>query len=210
MDGARYARAPVAALVLALLAGCATPPSNFYVLSPLPETARHSAGGGRLALGLGPVVFPQFLDRAQIVARDGTNRLSLDEFHRWGGSLQDDFLRVWGENLVTLLDTPRILAFPSEVRTPLDFRILATVLGFEGTLGGAAVLKVRWVVLDGQGDRVLAVREDRYASPLPQGGGQEALVAAMSACLGVFSRDVADVVRGLPKPVPLAGAVETL
>ena len=212
MKGSRYARASVTVLALALLAGCATPPSHFYVLTPMPEAAGRAAGmsGGRLALGLGPVTFPQFLDRPQIVARDGANRLALDEFHRWGGSLQDDFLRVWGENLGTLLDTSRILVFPAELRTPLDFRILATVLAFEGTPDREAALKVRWVVQDGQGDRVLAVREDRYASPLRQGGGEEALVAAMSECLGAFSRDVADVVRGLPKPVPLPGAVESL
>jgi uncharacterized lipoprotein YmbA len=212
MTGARHARALVAALTLALTPGCATPPSSFYVLTPMPGAAGRASGigGGRLAVGLGPVTFPQFLDRPQIVAREGTNRLSLDELHRWGGSLQDEFLRVWSENLAVLLETSRILVFPSEVRAPVDFRILATVLGFEGASDREAVLKVRWVVQDGQGDRVLAAREDRYASPLRQGGGQEALVAAMSECLGAFSRDVAEVVRGLPKPVPVVGAVETL
>ena len=212
MNGAPYRCALVTALILALLAGCATPPSSFYALTPMPGAAGRASGlsGGRLAVGLGPVAFPQFLDRPQIVSRDGTNRLSLDEFHRWGGSLQDDFLRVWGENLAALLETSRILVLPSDVRAPVDFRIQATVLGFEGTPNREAVLKVRWVVQEGQGDGVLAAREDRYACPLRQGGGEEALVAALSECLGAFSRDVADVVHGLPKPVPLAGAVEAL
>jgi len=211
MKGIRYVLAPIAALVL-VMTGCATPPSNFYVLTPVASAAEQRTGlsGGRLAVGVGPVTFPQFLDRPNIVSRDGTNRLSLDEFHRWGGSLQDDFLRVWGENLATLLETPRILIFPSEIRAPLDFRVLATVLSFEGVSGREAVLKVRWVVLDGQGDRVQAVREDRYVSPLTQDGGEEALVAAMSDCLGAFSRDVAEVLRSLPKPVPLPGSVEPL
>ncbi len=211
MKGIRHVLAPIAALVL-VMTGCATPPSNFYVLTPVASAAEQSTGlsGGRLAVGVGPVTFPQFLDRPNIVSRDGTNRLSLDEFHRWGGSLQDDFLRVWGENLATLLETPRILIFPSEIRAPLDFRVLATVLSFEGVSGREAVLKVRWVVLDGQGDRVQAVREDRYVSPLTQDGGEEALVAAMSDCLGAFSRDVAEVLRSLPKPVPLPGSVEPL
>ncbi len=210
MKGVRYIWAPLAALFLTVLTGCATPPSSFYVLTPVANAGAGASGlsGGRLAIGLGPVTFPQFLDRPNIVSRDGTNRLSLDEFHRWGGSLQDDFLRVWGENLAALLETSRILVFPSEVRAPLDFRILATVLSFEGNSGREAVLKVRWVVQDGQGDRVLAVRENRYTSPLRQGGGEEALVAAMSKCLGDFSRDVADLVRELPKPLPLKGDVE--
>jgi len=206
----RHGQALIATLSFLLVLGCATPPSSFYRLMPTAGSGAQGVGPSSITVGLGPVTFPQFLDRPQIVAGEGRNRLALDELHRWGGSLQDDFLRVWSENLASLLGTSRVLVLPSEVRVPLDFRIVATVLGFEGTVGGEAVLKVRWVVLDGQREQVLALREDRYASPVQAGGGPEALVAAMSECLGVFSRDVADVVRGLPKPVPLAGAGEAL
>ncbi len=103
--------------------------------------------GGTLGIGLRPVTFPGFLDRPQIVSRDGNNRLTLDEFNRWGGGLQDDFLRVWSKNLAYLVDTSRILIFPTEVHFPLDFRITANVLTF-GTPAGEALLKVRWAVLD--------------------------------------------------------------
>jgi len=208
-------RALVPVLASILSVGCATsPPSSFYLLTPIPEAVGHTAapGGAGLTIGIGPVSFPQFLDRPQIVARDGANRLSVDELHRWGGSLQDDFLRVWGENLAVLLETSRVLTYPFEVRTPLDYRILASVLGFEGAVGREAVLKVRWVVQDGQGERVLAVREDRYRRPIAGGGvgaDQGPLVAAMSECLGAFSRDVADLVRGLPRPAPLPAAVQS-
>jgi len=38
----------------------------------------------------------------------------------------------------------------------------------------------------------------------------EAVVAAMSRCLGEFSRDVASVVGALPKPLPPAATVSPL
>ncbi|MBS1201851.1 MAG: hypothetical protein H6R22_360, partial [Chromatiaceae bacterium] len=113
-------------LVLGLgILGCASsPPSSFYTLSPLPAAqGRASLADGAIGIGLGPVTFPVFLDRPQIVTRDPANRLALDEFHRWGGTLQDDFLRVWSENLSHLVGTSRIVIFPSEVRYPLDFRV---------------------------------------------------------------------------------------
>lgn len=214
-----------AALALTLLlAGCASsPPSSFYTLSPLPATDGPGADirGGSLAIGIGPVTFPQFLDRPQIVSRDSANRLALDEFHRWGGTIQDDFLRVWGENLGYLLGTSRVLAAPSEMRVPLDFRIAAEVLAFEGTPNDEAVLRVRWAVLDPYLERTLASREGAYrypvrvsAPPTAKGAARivgsqsapsrdyQAVVAALSACLGAFSRDVAEVVRTLPRPVP--------
>jgi uncharacterized lipoprotein YmbA len=206
-----------------LLASCASsPPSSFYTLSPLAAAGGPDADihGGSLAIGIGPVTFPQFLDRPQIVTRDSANRLALDEFHRWGGTIQDDFLRVWSENLGFLLGTSRVLAAPSEVRIPLDFRIAAEVLAFEGIPGNEAVLKVRWSVLDPYLERTLASREDVYrcpvrgAAPSPvrgaarllgtetAGADHQAVVAALSECLGDFSRDVAEVVRALPRPAP--------
>lgn len=212
-------------LVIGLLSACASsPPSRFYVLTPLPEAdgRNNDIRGGQLSIGIGPVVFPQFLDRPQLVVRDGSNRLELEEFNRWGGTLQDDFLRVWGENLGYLLDTSRILIFPSESRAPVDFRITAEVVNFAGRQGEDAVLKVRWAVMDPRLEQALASRDDLYRCPIQSAtaganGGQpqaiallatetgqesEAIVAAMSRCLGRFSRDVAEVLKTLPKPQP--------
>ncbi len=188
--------------------GCAgSPPSTFFALSPLPATAGQRAmTGGTLAIGLGPVTFPAFLDRPQIVSRDADNRLAVDEYNRWGGTIQDDFLRVWSENLSYLVGTSRILLYPSEVRYPLDFRITADILTFEGTPGGEAVLKVRWAVLDPLLERALAVHENTYRRPLRPPADQPALIAAMSAVLGAFSTDVAAVLRALPTPLSTGGA----
>jgi len=195
-----------AVLLSAALAanGCSTtPPSTFYTLTPIPDASVRDTplAGGSIALGLGPVMFPLFLDRPQIVSRDGANRLTLDEFHRWGGSLQDDFLRVWSENLAHLLGNSKILVFPSEVRFPLDFRILAEVLTFERTPRGEAVLKVRWSVMDPYLERLLVSREGVYRQRVTGStDDREALAAAMSRTVGDFSQDVADTVRRLPKP----------
>jgi uncharacterized lipoprotein YmbA len=222
---------PMVLSVLMLLAGCASsPPSRFYTLTALPEAQGRvsDVSDGQLAVGIGPVVFPQFLDRPQLVLRDGSNRLGVEEFERWGGSLQDDFLRVWGQNLGHLLNTSRILIFPSESRMPLDFRITAEVISFEARQGGDALLKVRWAVMDPRLEQSLASRDDVYrcpviamseaatasAAPAVASGrsnhllapiaeqDSEAVVAAMSQCLGRFSRDVAEVLKALPKPLP--------
>jgi uncharacterized protein len=186
------------------VAGCAgSPPFNFYALTPWPVVpGEASLHGGDLGIGLGPVTFPGFLDRPQIVSRDPDNRLAMDEFNRWGGTLQDDFVRVWSENLVRLIGTSRIVIFPTEVRYPLDFRITADVLAFEGSATGEAVLKVRWSVLDPTLTEALAVAENTYRQPVRPPADRAALIAALSAALGAFSRDVAGVVRGLPRPTP--------
>lgn len=193
-----------------MMAGCATTaPSSFYTLTPIPEAVDRKAplSEGDLAVGLGPVTFPVFLDRPQIVSRAGVNQLALDEFNRWGGSLQDDFLRVLGENLAHLLGTSRIIVYPADFRFSLDLRVIADVLTFEGTSGGEAVLKVRWAILDPYIDQALAVRETAYHRKI-RGPGQDAMIASLSETLGAFSRDLAQELRGVPSPRPLPRAEE--
>ncbi|EXJ13383.1 PqiC family protein [Imhoffiella purpurea] len=194
--------------VAAMLLGCAsTPPSSFYTLAPMaPAAGEAERSWQALSVGLGPVTFPVFLDRPQIVARETGNRLMIDEYHRWGGTLQDDFLRVWSENLGRLLGSSRILVLPSDIRYPLDYRVGAEVLAFEGTERGEAVLKVRWVVLEPARDRVLLVREDRYARPWSGAEtDRDALIEALSGVLADFSRDVARALSALPPPAEALG-----
>jgi uncharacterized protein len=202
MRGVDWIVVPVAVWLLAA-SGCGTtPPSSFYTLSPLPGAAGRAAPtGGSIGIGLGPVSFPAFLDRPQIVSRDSANRLQIDELRRWGGTIQDDFMRVLSENLSYLLGTSHIVVFPTEVRAPLDFRVSADVLTFEGTTQGQAELKVRWAILDPFLEQALSVHETAYREPVQGARDQAALVAAMSAALGSFSRDVAAAIKALPKPV---------
>ncbi|EIC23110.1 PqiC family protein [Thiorhodovibrio frisius] len=195
-----------------LLGGCASsPPSAFYTLTAMAESPageNRAIQGGQLAVGLGPVTFPRFLDRPQVVQRQGGNQLSVDEFHRWGGSLDDDFLRVFSENLAQLLQTSRVVVFPSELRMRLDFRVMAEVVAFEAGPSNQALLKVRWAVIDPFSEQVLSMREDSYRQSLPADAGVSQQVAGLSAALADFSRDVADELRRLPKPKPKPNQTE--
>jgi uncharacterized lipoprotein YmbA len=173
---------PLVILIAAGLAACAsTPPSSFYTLVALPapkgEATRALAQSP--AIGVGPISFPSFLDRDQMVSRSGDTGLNVDELHRWGGSLEDDFRRVLGEDLAQLLGTSRVLLYSGELRYPVDYRVAVDVLRFEGTAQSEAVLKVRWALL----------------APDAQGQDPAAMVQAMSRTLGAFSRDLAEAIR---------------
>lgn len=183
-------------LVNLTLGGCFfTAPSSFYTLNstlPAAEELAVSLSDQDLAVGIGPIRFPEYLNKyQQVVSRATGNQLRVDEFHRWGGSLEDDFLRVLGENLGQLLGTSRILVEPAEVRFALDFRVVADVLKFEGTPGGDAVLKVRWGVLDAHMQQTLVIREDTYRSRAAN-SEPGAMVTALSETLSAFSRDIAN------------------
>ena len=189
------------ASALALLSACASsPPVAFYVLSPLPEAQARAQTlrEGDLSLGIGPLSLPDFLDRPQLVNASGPNRLELDEYQRWGGSLRTDLLNVLAENLAHLLGTSRVQILPAEVPLPVDYRLILDVTRFGIDGEGQAHLKVRWTLVRPGADAALVQRESSYRRSLVE-RDTAARVAALSATLGEFSREVAETLGGLPR-----------
>ena len=88
----------VFSLMVFLLAACSTTPDvKYYTLNPLSDMQPdipQGVSGDTLVIGVGPVEFPRFLDRPQIVTRRSQNRVEVSEFHRWAGSFSENFTGV--------------------------------------------------------------------------------------------------------------------
>jgi hypothetical protein len=192
-----------AALIAALAIGCfgQTPQPEFYTLSPASGAASGPALASLPDLGLavGPIDFPRYLDRAEIVTRDGSHRLVLADVHRWGGSLRSDILRVVADDLGRLLGTARVAIYPAEPRFPAAFRVLLDIREFEGIAGGTVVLRVRWTIAGAGDGRALAVEESRIEQPVVSTSIED-LVSAESAALGTLNRQIAERIAALPTP----------
>jgi len=179
-------------LCVLTISGCGTTPSaKFYTLSPLSPTQTDSTlRSVDLPIGIGPVSFPEFLDRPQIVARTSSNQLEVDEFHRWGGSLQEDFSRVLVQNLSALLDTNRIHVYPSQEQLDLAYRIAIDVQQLDGRLGEGVTLNAVWTLLDEKKIQPLLVKRFQFTAPATS-PDYEALVAAHSEALAALSQAIA-------------------
>ena len=173
---------------------------EFYTLSPASGAASIPTLASRPDLGLvvGPIDFPRYLDRPEIVTRDGSHRLVLADDHRWGGSLRSDILRVVADDLGRLLGTARVAIYPAEPRFPAAFRLLLDLREFEGIPGGSVVLRMRWTIAGADG-RAVAVEESRIEQPVASTSIED-LVAAESAALGTVNRQIAERMAALPAP----------
>lgn len=184
--------------VLMFTLGCArTKSAKFYTLNSLDVShteSRSEETQTGVALGIGPISFPDYLDRPQIMTRDSRNALTLAEFHRWAGSFREDFSRILAENLSIILATDRIALFPWQSSTPIDYRVTANVIRFEGKIGGDVTLKVRWSILGGTGKKVLVMKTSNFIEPVGS-SNYEALVAAQSRTLAVLSREIAETIN---------------
>ena len=197
-------RAALAAALFAVLAaGClgSSPDPHFYTLSAASGAASGEPLASRPELGLvvGPLDFPRYLDRPEIVTRDGSHRLVLADAHRWGGSLRSDILRVVADDLGRLLGTSRVAIYPSEPRFPAAFRVLLDLREFEGVPSQSVVLRVRWTIAGSADGRALAVEESRIEQPVVSASIND-LVAAESAALGTLNRQIAERLAALPPP----------
>jgi uncharacterized lipoprotein YmbA len=184
---------------LVILAGCAgtSPPSNFYVLSALPESkaGRQSDGGeSKIALGIGPVILPEYLDRSQIITRTGPNALKLAAFDRWAEPLKSGFPRILLENLATLLNTDQVVLYPWRKSVSVEYQVMVDVVRFDAENGGNAVLIARWTLLEGIGEKVLHKKKSIFKKPLPSDDYQS-IVSAQSQTVIEFSREIAEAIK---------------
>lgn len=191
----------LSAALLLLSGGCATnAPTNFYVLQSLSETLtadQQAPAAKGVALGVGPVTLPQYLDRDQIVTRRTRNALVLEDFDQWAQPLTDNFTTALGQNLALLLPTDNIAYFPWNRSARVDYQVTVDVSQFEGISGNQALLVARWSILSRDGEKELLARQSRHLETAT-GSSIEATVLAMNQALDSLSREIADAIRELP------------
>lgn len=187
-------------IVWVVLTGCLgapSYPSRFYMLSPQDTSktiSQAETGQGCVAIGIGPVQVPEYLNRPQIVTRVSDNELYLAEFDKWAEPLVDNFSRVLSENLAKLLCTDPIVIFPSRGTIPIDYKVEVEVIRLDGILGEYVTLITRWAVFGKNGDNVLLMKRSSYTESVA-GKAYEALVAAKSQAIAKFSQDVASAIK---------------
>ncbi len=180
--------------------GCAGPASlvEYYTLASLTENPDGAAepilfksgAGANLSIGVGPLTFPKTIDRPHIVTRTSTYKLRVAEFHRWGGSLHEDFLNVLCENMALLLGTNQAEPYPWETYFKPRWQLYITVRRFDGILGEQARLNVMWRLTNRKSGKTVLVRQSEFKEAV-SGSDYESFVSAQSRVLAAFSREIA-------------------
>ena len=190
-------------LVSFISAGCSfldpkPDPSRFFALASLPRTgqrAQDAAGTNALALGVGPIKFPGYLDRQQLVTRISQNRFAVAENDRWAEPLEENFSRVLSQNLSILLQTDRIVPYPWVRSQQPTYQVQVEVLRFEPNAEQIVELWGRWSIIEGT-NKTVSVKETYLTRPT-RDKSTEASVAALSETVADLSREIAGAIRNL-------------
>ena len=187
-------------LCLVMLAGCGiTKPSRFYILTPVEESGAAAYAAEGPAIGIGPLRFPDYLDRPEIVHRSGDNQVHYAGSDRWAEPLKATFSRTLAENLSVLLPTNRISMHPWPRDTELDYQLVLSVMRFDADAGGNVVLATHWEIIR-TGDRSVIKRQKTVYTEVAGSLAYPAIVAAQSRAVEALSRDIAAVITGSHLP----------
>jgi uncharacterized protein len=183
-----------AAVLVAACSPLAPQPNyaKFFVLTPISDStapAVSTASPSQLAIGIGPIDFPYYLKRVELVTRTSPNRVDLSPVDHWAELLDKNFERVLAENLAQLLNTQNIEKYPWSRRADVDYQIAISVERFKSTSDSQAPLAARWIIKDGATGKELYA--SRTSTATSQNPGDSGGAIALSEDLATLSRDIA-------------------
>jgi uncharacterized protein len=172
--------------------------TRFIMLTPATaEMSGEQSNGGQkltsLAIGLGPVHMPDYLDRPELVIRTSPNGFELAENDLWAETLTENFRQVLASDLTNLLGTANIVQFPWYPGTRLDYIVHVRIQRFEADTSQSAKLVARWDLITPQGDQVLATNELHLSRPSSSLSG-DAVAAALSLDVAGLAQQIASAV----------------
>lgn len=174
-----------------VLAGCASPPVQYYVLTPATQTPA-PVNAQAPSIAVGPVNVPELIDQPRIVLQLAGNQVSLQEYQRWGSPVKAEVGRVIAANLQAALGASRVWTFQQAVLPEPEVQVLADVRRFESRLGEGVVIEVLW----GIQRKGAAVRTGQtLATEATDGADYNQLAAAHSRALAKVSREIATAIR---------------
>lgn len=167
--------------------------SRFFILTPISHEVTTAApavpAGRQISVGVGPIEFPVYLRRPQMVTRSAPNKIELSEEKRWAEPLDKNFMRVLCGNLTELVNAGRIEKYPWPKKNPVDYQVTVDLERFEISTDGRAYLIARWTIKNGQSSKDLYQSVTTATESV--GEGESGPSAALSKDLAVLSADIA-------------------
>ncbi|MCU7846268.1 MAG: PqiC family protein [Candidatus Thiodiazotropha sp. (ex Monitilora ramsayi)] len=151
---------------------------------------QHSQAGDNLPLvGVGPVRLASYLDRPQIVERQSPHRLTLYEFDRWGGTLQENLVQVLSNVMQQAMPQVQVIGHPWNSSVEPDYEVVLYISRFDREADKIR-LQARWSLIKQREHRLLHL-DQTLIEAQAEGSSIEAGVEAASEAVQNLAREIA-------------------
>jgi uncharacterized lipoprotein YmbA len=140
--------AMLAFVLLILFAGCLgrSPQVRHFMLG-ISEPSSSNALSPELAVLVGPVRLPAYLQRPQMARRESDGEIELDEFNRWLGGFEENLLRALSLGIADELGSERVVVHPSKAPFSIDYQVRLHVDDMILADGDGLRVRVRWTLI---------------------------------------------------------------
>lgn len=164
-------------------------PASRHLLDPV--VPYRAGSSSRPSLAIARPSLPSYLDRQQIVTRDGTGAIRIQDNNLWSEPLDSGIARVTAANLSRLTGSTSILPVGDFISLDYTGLLELRIAQFDPDATGSMILECTWRVQPVRGSDV-AFRSFRtvvfIAPTLPPMSGR---ISAMNEALGRLARDIA-------------------
>lgn len=182
------------------ITGCShTEPSRYYILSPIKDTTSLTSSDfeTKHIIGVGPIKFPDYLARSQIIRFSGKNEILVDEYNRWAEPIEQSFTRVLRTNLTRLLPSSYAIGYPWERALKVRFQVMLDIHQFEIESDGTVSLNAHWTIFNvSKKKNIEMVKKFNYSNKLNETHYSN-IVAEQSKAIEKLSRDIAEEIQKL-------------
>jgi hypothetical protein len=185
----------IAAVLIAVLGGCASAPTHFYTLQQ--DTARPAgaapASSAPFQIEVLPVAVPPQVDQAEFLVRQSDQRVAVLDNERWAAPLAAELRGAFAADLVAELGTRDVYGLPRPPTVPV-YRIVIDVRVFDSWPGLHARIQADWSVR-GTGEAALVTCTSKASEDVA--AGYDALVQGHQRAIARIAADVAATVRSI-------------
>jgi uncharacterized lipoprotein YmbA len=181
--------------ILIIEACTSTKSTTFYQLKTLPPSQEEKKEPGHKAVNIfiKPVIFPEYLDRPQMVYRESGYKLLLSEYNRWAAPLKENFTQVFIENLNARITPGHAMVYSDLGKIKPNYQLSIEVLQMDVDLKNQAVLKVKWTLIEENNTQRIQRLHNEYSIPVVSDKFYESGVEAQSEAIALFADEVADI-----------------
>lgn len=182
------------------ICGCSrSQPATFYLMTAAAQSAEAAmpTSPTSKAIGVGPIDFPPYLDRAQMVIRKEDNTLILSEYNRWAEPLGASFQDILVQDLSRILSGNRVVDYPATRMGDLGYRVQVKVSRFDAGPDNNAHLEAKWDVFPASSSAPVSSRNSSLMQPC-KFKDYKGLAVALSKLVADLSQEISKDLSTLP------------